>query len=773
MRLLFSTHALYVDRPSRTAARKCIESLSANEDLSDATLKRLIPVIKHESGKAGIAASNAFVLLEWISVLLPIISKADDKLKAYLPDVVDASTSLLDICLGSTTGKPSMREQALVVTRRGLRNAFKNGDYENIITTAVEKLTTKGAAPTQKHALLLGIISGVSVRLEKPKEVFEKLKSKVFAFYVREIVGSKTIVPKHIAEGLNDFFAGFTTEEDFDKELATPLERSLLRAPEVALNDLLTPLITSLAEGVDLSKSLHEKLLKQFLSCLKSTNPAIRSGAVNAFKVAITKCKKQDLVSKIADEILTPIKTGKIPAAEQRTLQSSMLLALPESEDLSVRIPSALAAQATKEASEPTAIVLCTVILKFVAAGLRLGKEPEKAVSDAITKGITDKRVSLRKFWAMRLGDVLWGQSKELQTTAQSFAEAQIPQLLVSLKEINANPLQAGQSGLATVGYVLIALLLTYSESSTKLAEFAKKEDILKQTLTVTPKPSFLLNHKVYTKLTSEDDDIWFAHALTATATSLSSPDEPFADAWAFGLLYIISSPTVNPKASKKIITLLTETYLKRPELVGRILVKSLWKWLGLIDDGEKDCAPAAAKAGSKRLIGAIYAICPTFDEKHGYTVPKEILEQQLLDLVVLMHHELLVNLNKFSGDLWIATCQRCNVDPGELAARESQKFVESIRSLLDESRKVFLECLYIENTLTFVEGHFHSCCCVQSCPNSRFRCSSGNRPIAHRYHRLRPRPLSFGRHWCARGTDLARSRGAACSRCPLQQAAG
>src|SRR5690606_40844345 len=75
-----------------------------------------------------------------------------------------------------------------------------------------------------------------------------------------------------------------------------------------------------------------------------------------------------------------------------RRLPSSILLPYTTLfRSLTVRIPSALSAQATKEASEATAVILCSVILKFVAAGLRFGKEPEKAVSDAITKGITDR----------------------------------------------------------------------------------------------------------------------------------------------------------------------------------------------------------------------------------------------------------------------------------------------------------------------------------------------------------------------------------------------
>lgn len=689
LRSLFNTYPFYIDRESRRIVQKCLESLALSESLGSVFFKGFIPVIKKESSKLGIAPANAFVLLEWLSIFLPIIAKTPESLSTFFPDLLDALAHLLDICLGLSKPRGSVKEQVLRLSRRALRNAMKTGDTEQIVKIAVDKLTAKSSTPTPRNALALGVVCGVSVRLEKAKPVLESLKSQIFTFYVRDIVGSKAIVPTHIAEGLEDFFNSFVTAEDFDSQLAAPLERALLRAPEVVLNDLITPLMKALPDSVDLSKSLQEKLLKQYLSCIKSSNPTIRTGAVSAFKATISKCQNQERILKISDEILTPLKTSKIPSPDHRALQSKLAESLPQLEELTSRVPAALALAVGKEANEHAATAMLSCLLKFTAAGFRFGKATEKSVLDVIIKGLTDKRIPLRKAWAINLGDYLWDVDENSKACAQDFAGSLVPSLLVSWKEINANPLQAAQNGLVSVGYVFVALLLQYGqEADSKLGELLKKEDVLKQTLTVLPKPSFLLNHKVYTKLTTDEDHIWLSHALEATATSMKGAATDIANAWAFAILFAICS-SANPKVGKAATVSLYNVFLKEPNVIGPIIVKGLWQWLTLIDEGEKDCAPATARNNTHKLVAAFYSIHPSQESGQSKNIPKDVLEQQLVDSCIILHHEFFSKRKSSSLELWISISQKCGVDPGELAAKEKVKLVESIGKLLDGKRKV------------------------------------------------------------------------------------
>ena len=397
LRLLFTSHPYYVDRPSRKAVRRCFISFCESPKYSEAFLKRIIPAIKHESQKSGIAASNAFVLLEWAAELFPQLAAAGDAFGALFSDLSIAVGSLLDICLGSTTAKHSLKEQTLRVTRRGLRTTFKAAGFEKTIPLMVEKLTVKASTPTPKNALLLGIISGVCSRLPKPKEVLFGVKKPIYEFYVREILGSRTVIPAHISGALGDFFSAFTTSEDFASEVLPSLEKGLLRSPEIVLNDLLSPLLRSLSLDIDLSVFLFEKLLKQFLSCLKSTNPIIRTGAVAAFQVAISRSTDEASLEKIALEILTPLKSGKIPSADQRVLYARMLDSIPATSALSKLIPEGLAGLVVKEPNEHAITAIISTFSKFLSVALNGDIAIDKTVVEAVNKGLSEKRPLVRR----------------------------------------------------------------------------------------------------------------------------------------------------------------------------------------------------------------------------------------------------------------------------------------------------------------------------------------------------------------------------------------
>ena len=115
------------------------------------------------------------------------------------------------------------------------------------------------------------------------KENFSKVRKECFAFYVRELLGSRTVIPPHIPEGLKDLFENFTSKDDLRKEIAPSMEKSLLRSPEVALCDIISPVISALPEDMDLTDILSDTLLKGLLANVKSSKSDIREGVVRVF----------------------------------------------------------------------------------------------------------------------------------------------------------------------------------------------------------------------------------------------------------------------------------------------------------------------------------------------------------------------------------------------------------------------------------------------------------------------------------------------------------
>ena len=659
--------------------RTCLTSLYNSKIFREPTLKRIIGAIKVESSKAGISPASAFVLLEWTGEIFTQVTKTTEEFNAYSRELVPAQVNLLELCLGSPHARRAVKDQALVVTRRALRGAFKGEYYQHIMKDMLEMLTMKGPSPTAKNALLLGIISGVSSRLEKPKVLMEGFKKDIYAFYVREIIGSRTLVSPVKANALHDFFSAFTTSKEFMTDIAAPLEKALLRSPEVVLNDVVTPLITSLSEDIDISESLKDKILKHLLSCLKSSNSSIRTGAVCAFTVAIARCHNADAVDSIVDEILTPLKLGKLTVVDQRQLHAQMLTAVPTSQGLAKKIPSGLAPVVIKEPNEAALGTIATALCKHLRAGLAYGIAPEKVVVEAVQKAIADKRPTVKRLWVLKLGDFLWDNDETSPTACseimQNFVAPLLPGILNIWNEINANPLPAAQSGLLTAGYVFIALALNKLSTWTNpnVQEVLRKADIIKQCFSMQPKVSLLLNHKVYSKITAEEDFIWNIRALSATAQHVDY-EEPYTEEWICAFFYTFCAHNATHMSRNVANAALSEIYIQRPQPIGKIVINGLWQWLRKLEAAHyiREGGPASAKTGGKYLKIAINAISLPMPDN------EEHVKQQLVNLSVVSHHELL-ELGPNEG--WISICQRAKIDPGELVKERAARFVSEIKA--------------------------------------------------------------------------------------------
>ncbi|EMR65229.1 putative translational activator gcn1 protein [Eutypa lata UCREL1] len=348
-KFLFDTYPFYTDRPSRRAVQACLASIFATSD-DPKLLNPFVTALRQESQKPGIAPSNAFVLVEWCSIFL--IGLAGSPLwDKFGLDIIHADAAALEKCL-QPSSKSSVSKSALVVTRRGLRAAFwKGGLREKVIKDVVEALIAKGSQPSARNAVLLGVVAGVCSRHNQAKDVLVAKKSDYFTFFTREIIGSRTPIPEHMTNGLGDFFSDFVTSEDLEKNVIPPIEKGLLRAPEVVLA-IVTPLIGSLSKDIDLSKTLSSHLLKPLLSNVKSTNPAIRAGVLAVFKSASARSRDTKLLEQVSDEILNPLKSGKLASADHRILHSEMLESVPLTNPVSIKVVTGLPPITAKEGNE-------------------------------------------------------------------------------------------------------------------------------------------------------------------------------------------------------------------------------------------------------------------------------------------------------------------------------------------------------------------------------------------------------------------------------------
>lgn len=689
LQLFFSTYPYYHDRNSRRAVQRCIRSIFAS-GVDPRALEGFVKTIQTETAKPGLSPANAFVLVEWCSIILQELAETDNWNK-WGTLVVECNGWVLDKCLGEAT-RSNVKHSALVVTRRGLRKVFsKQEDQPKIINEVIQKLCGKGPQPSTKNAVMLGVVAGVCARKPEAKGILTSKKSEFYAYYLREIVGSRATVPTHVSAALEDFFVAFTTKEDLEKDVVPALEKALLRAPEIVLNDLLTPLFRALSDSIDLSTILLKNLLKPLLSNVKSTNVTIRTGVLSAFKAAILKCHDMEVIAKISDEILNPLKSGKLPSADQRANHAEMLGAIPVSSSNLSNIAGPLALAAGKEANEAALSSETSALLHYLTWSVLNGVDLDKPVVDVFAKGLADKKVPTKKLWATRLGELFWTitSTEIVKSKLSGLAEAAMLALLEVWQEVSTNPLAAAQSGLVTTAYILTAIAHSKLEvtSSSKVDSGLKKAQISKQALVMEPKPSFLLNPRIYGKLTNDDDYKWFIRALSSLSQDLTTVgnDSAIATGWSQAFIFCICSSTVNPSTRREAGEALSNLYVQNPAHVAGIITNGLWKWLNSIDAGEKDSAAAVSKTDRQNLHLVVKSIClsPAELALIGSKIDDSTRMNQMISFLILCRPELLPRCS------WIDLCLRVEVDPGNLARESGSALLQQILDLTSFDEKV------------------------------------------------------------------------------------
>ena len=615
--------------------------------------------------------------------------------------LITALSQLVELVCALET-RSGIRQSTFVVTRRALRKVFKTrGVGEQAIKSIVVQLAAKSTFG-YKSSVLLGIVAGVCARLRPaadrgknrisalPEDILKSLKDHYYSFWVREVIGSKTLVPHHIATSFYDFFSSFTTLEDLQKEIVPALEKALLRAPEVVLNDLISPLVTPLPSEIDLSDVLANRLVKPLLSNIKSTNSDIRNGAVSAFSILLERSRDDVLLEKILSEILNPLTASKILSADQRALYARILASVPPGQSRSRSICDGIANSVSKEPNEIAAAAQANAMICHLTFLLVHTSEKVDMPINAIVKGLSDKKASIQKLWALKCGDILW-QIKE--STAENVSGVQIiecvlPKLLEMFTEVISNPISATQFGLIVAGYVVTSLqqLFTDRVEKANLKALWQKSKVFSQALAYDTKPSFLLNSRIYSRLSLEDDFRWLVRALGECSSQVCTldPESAVANAWAQAYFYSITASAVTANIRKEATEHLSTAYQRNPTPMVKVVVGGLWTWYRNVELEVKDSAAFAAQTGMTKTSLIIRAISLQQKEldKPLQSISKEVLESQLIYMLALFRPEII------PGITWIDLCLRLGQDPGDLATQRSHECIDRVNSILASNDK-------------------------------------------------------------------------------------
>lgn len=679
LQVLLDTYPLYVDSRSRQAVENCLATL-ASTPYADETLAPFAVQIEKETVKVSIAPGNAFVLVRWSSLLIQHAASKNTSWETWGKRLLPALNNAMNTLVASSP-KSSTIATAIRVCRRAIRVLAKSDVGFEALGNCIVLFTAKAAVPSPQNAVLLGVIAGVCKRLPNRLAAVSLHKQDYIEFYLREIIGSRVQLSPYLADALQDFFGFYVSYEELKKDIVPAVEKALLRAPEVVLHDLVAPMVTALPKDMDLSDVLASHMLKPLLSNVKTSNAIVRVGALHTFEVIATRCHDDKLIGRIADEILTPLKTNKVTSAEHRVIHARMLCALHSSDSLATKIPQALVTVASKEASEIAASAVVAAVAKYVSYALENDVKLETSTTDAFTKGVSEKRLPIRRIWALCFADIIWKLSEATLAKASvaTFVDAGLGKLVDILNEVAANPIVSTQNGQLSVACAATAICLVKVPrmSVLKSSAIIKKANIGEQALALNPRPSFLLNPKLFTKLTSEDDLRWLFRALVTSFSRLpkGDNDRPVRKAWAQAAIYPIVAAGASAKARSDALRALQSLYAKQPQEVSRVIVDGLWQWCEDVELESKDSAAVHAKTGRDDLFKVVRAICMTSETAAslGCTMDETVVEEQLVSLLVLCRPQLVLRAP------WIELCLRTGTDPGALAANSSQECLTQI----------------------------------------------------------------------------------------------
>jgi hypothetical protein len=515
------------------------------------------------------------------------------------------------------------------------------------------------------------------------RPTLESLKPKYYEFYNREILGSRTALPGHIAAGLGDFFSSFAVLDEFQTQVVPTLEKSLLRTPEVILGGVLQSLVKDLPAEFDLSSLLTGKLLKLLLSNVKSTNVSIRNGVLASFRAIIARCHEPDSIDNTIEEIGGPLKAGKMASAEQRVLHAEMIQAIPLTCPSAQKVTTSLATVAGKEGNEVALAAETLTLCRAINALLQGNSEVSQPVLSVLLKGLADKKAATRKIWLLRVGSVFRAVDGLAPNAAlSSFAEAVIPKFVDNFNEVVANPTLTAQSGIIVGAYILTAL---FPRTQQWLADSKVGSELLKlspPTLALASPQSFLLNSKIFNKIAIEEDSHWFRLALSSVATKLASSKSKEIDlAWAEAFIHLVTASTVPSNVRQESAKSLSSLYAQNPSVIADVIINGLWSHLmQTIHAGDKDLATE-----TRDLIRALKAICISSKELEalGGTVSEETLEHQACSLLILCRAELIPRAS------WIDSCLRMGIDPGRLATKHADTLLNEISERTSVHQKV------------------------------------------------------------------------------------
>ena len=517
----------------------------------------------------------------------------------------------------ATTHREGLRRSAFAMVKQACHQIIAQ-EHSRVafLRTTIDELTSKSSSLGPRASSFLGVVADAWAHT--PKELLELEKPALISFYNREIIGSRNPLHNHILGGLRSFISKYVTSNDFETQIAPSLEKALLRSPEVVLNDAIPILVSSLSPNLDISKSLADHLIQPLLTCGKSQNPVIRAGAISAFSALVKLSRGEDSLVKVIDTLVNPLSSSKLSAAEHRQVYASMLSSIPYVGSRCQILCDKLAQVAQKESNEPAldaeVLTMSQQVVLLLENQDTNVKSNLTSTAKAFEKGLSEKRSGILRVWVNHFGNMfVRSASQENRSSAlvQVFSPCFGKLLDLFNEAVHTSP-NVLSPGISVAGFVTIYCQKHFLDQSMDEAFKARirKAAIMEHVLSADAKPSFVLNHRLYIRLSDPIEISWLLRSLQSCLDHLADTKamQSTTALWCFALFYCATSTSLQPSSRRQALGTLRASYSMRPSLVGTLVIRGLWKWIRSIYCNTTDTPATATKSGNRWLSDVVHS---------------------------------------------------------------------------------------------------------------------------------------------------------------------
>ncbi|CAO3631190.1 unnamed protein product [Mucor hiemalis] len=333
----------------------------------------------------------------------------------------------------------------------------------------------------------------------------------------------------------------------------------------------------------------------------------------------------------------------------------------------------------------------------------------DKVVKNS-TDGLSSVKPLARKSWANAVGATVWDH-KDTSVTLSANIVKYLQALFKTFNKIVDKPLLWKDGPVEA--YVMISIISGriqhWPSVPQPVTDLLKSQKYPSQLLVSTPKPSYLLWDRIYTKAVQPEEGLWLVRSLVNVFRNESQESLEKTGAGhliAQALVWIITSHpehTVRRAAYEETASIASVDAVK----LGVYMKQALKQWFLDIENNVKDStAVAAVNSENYNTDNAAIRLSSVLNAMTSFNndVPQSTRGVELIDLMLLAHHQYVASpSNKYN---WITLVQRAHVDPGKLVKDKSEKILDILKSALQarsESQLLYQAALDSISTLAFI----------------------------------------------------------------------